>query len=281
MTSKSITAARVLPGDTITTPDGDTLTVTGGGWTNVDRFGNWITAEGEPTHVYLDSTEEDRSVLLPVAETVTLVSRPAAPLPTPRPGEQLQVVTVGWTKHEARLGDDGHVPFWDVWKPGRPQHEETVTVALPAELSGQQVADAVFHATNAPEVREGTPEHAILAALKHTGYEGREAHWSLSVGDTVTVDGVIWAVDRFGWVHAGKAVWVVETTYNTDPEGNPVPDEDWSNTTLHGPFPALGAAQHFMEDVWPDGDTDVKEQVAYEVRDTTGLTLNDPGSVTA
>lgn len=66
--------------------------------------------------------------------------------------------------------------------------------------------------------------------------------------------------------------WFVESVYNTDPEGKPVPEEDWSNRTLHGPFPGEEAARHFMEEVWPDGDTDLKEQVR-------GL-LNPPDTLT-
>lgn len=67
--------------------------------------------------------------------------------------------------------------------------------------------------------------------------------------------------------------WVVETTYNTDPEGKPVEEWDDSNRTLHGPFPSQAAAEHFMNDEWPDGDTDVREQIAFQ--------LNSPESLRA
>lgn len=198
---KHITAARVRPGDTITTPQGDTLTVTAGGWTDVDVYGAWVEPRNEPTHVYLDGTEDEPSVLLPVEETVTLVSRPAAPAPEPRPGEEVRTVTVGWTKHEDRDVSPTHIPFFHVWRPGQDQHEETITVAVPADLYGQRLAEVVFAATNHPDPdRLLGPAATIRKAILDTGYEGREAHWSLSVGDTVTVDGVRWAVDRFGWV---------------------------------------------------------------------------------
>lgn len=65
--------------------------------------------------------------------------------------------------------------------------------------------------------------------------------------------------------------WVVETTYNTGPQGEPAEEWDDSNRTLHGPFSTEAAAQHFMDEVWPDGDTDVREQVAFQ--------LNSPGSL--
>lgn len=70
---------------------------------------------------------------------------------------------------------------------------------------------------------------------------------------------------------AAEEAWVVETTYNTDPEGKPVPEGDWSNRTLHGPFPSQAVAEHFMNEVWPDGDTDVREQIAFQLNDPAGL----------
>jgi hypothetical protein len=53
--------------------------------------------------------------------------------------------------------------------------------------------------------------------------------------------------------------WViVEVTYNTDPEGTWVDDDDYSNKTLHGPFVDEAEAQAWIEDHAPD-DTDIKD----------------------
>lgn len=53
--------------------------------------------------------------------------------------------------------------------------------------------------------------------------------------------------------------WVgVKVTYNTDPEGTWVDEDDWSNQTLHGPFADEAEAVAWMNDYCPD-DTDIKE----------------------
>jgi hypothetical protein len=65
--------------------------------------------------------------------------------------------------------------------------------------------------------------------------------------------------------------WVVETTYNAGPQGEPVEEWDDSNRTLHGPFATEAEAQHFMDEVWPDGDTDVREQIAFQLNSPDGL----------
>jgi len=75
--------------------------------------------------------------------------------------------------------------------------------------------------------------------------------------------------------------WFVETIYNTDADGNPVPEDDWSNRTLHGPFRGEEAARYFMEEVWPDGDTDIREQIRGPLNRPSSLTgpLPEPGTV--
>lgn len=57
--------------------------------------------------------------------------------------------------------------------------------------------------------------------------------------------------------------YVVETIYNTDPEGGPVAEDDYSNRTLHGPFTSGDAAQRWMDDQ-PD-DMDVREMYAFDL----------------
>ena len=64
-----------------------------------------------------------------------------------------------------------------------------------------------------------------------------------------------------------EETWVVETIYNTDPDGRPTTSDDWSNRTLHGPFAGQKAADEFLENFLAD-DTDV--------RDMGALLLNKP-----
>jgi hypothetical protein len=59
--------------------------------------------------------------------------------------------------------------------------------------------------------------------------------------------------------------FLVKTYYNTDENGDPVPDEvamEDMPITYHGPFDDLTAAISWMENDYPDGDTDVYEQIA-------------------
>lgn len=68
------------------------------------------------------------------------------------------------------------------------------------DFAPEQVAEAVFAATNAPiEVIEAMPlTRAIYLRLRRAAEAGEYVR-SLSVGDTVEVDGVRLACDRFGW----------------------------------------------------------------------------------
>jgi hypothetical protein len=52
-------------------------------------------------------------------------------------------------------------------------------------------------------------------------------------------------------------LWAVEIIYNTDPEGNWVDDDDYSNRTLHGPL-TRAEAEEWM-DAYPDEDRDLKD----------------------
>jgi len=65
-------------------------------------------------------------------------------------------------------------------------------------------------------------------------------------------DGHVITSAEFGeWV-------IVRVTYNTDPDGKPVAEDDWTNQTLHGPFRDQEEAVAWMDDYCPD-DTDIKE----------------------
>lgn len=71
----------------------------------------------------------------------------------------------------------------------------------------------------------------------------------------------------------GQGCWMVRTDYNTDHDGRVLDlTVEEAPSTFHGPFPTETAAMHFITDVWPDGDTDVHDQVVVFV--------NDPRTVT-
>lgn len=73
----------------------------------------------------------------------------------------------------------------------------------------------------------------------------------------------------------------VKTIYNTEADGSEVPDdvvEEDMPCTYHGPFKNMDEAVHFMNEVWPDNDTDIYEQYADEY-DIPEEWLNDPKSL--
>lgn len=77
--------------------------------------------------------------------------------------------------------------------------------------------------------------------------------------------------------------FAVETIYNTEADGSPVPEdvpEDEMPRTFHGPFDTLEEAISWMENDYPDGDTDVYEQYANDYPDEVfNGYLNDPKSI--
>lgn len=103
-------------------------------------------------------------------------------------------ITVGWTISDM---DAGYSSFSDGYRHGAKQHVETVTVDIPDDWTTEQVAEAVFVATNSP--RPDDTAEQIRSAISATGYNGRGAHWSFSVGDTVTVGDQTVACANFGW----------------------------------------------------------------------------------
>lgn len=114
----------------------------------------------------------------------------------------IYIVTVGWT---INTKDREYVSFADGWKEGAPQHAVTFRIVSDEIWSPQEVAEKVFVATNAPGLREGSLEAEILARIVASGWNGDlhdddlYGHFSLSVGDTVTVNGTRFACASFGW----------------------------------------------------------------------------------
>ena len=109
-------------------------------------------------------------------------------------------VTIGWTMSDRA---NGYSSF-DGYRPGARQHTETISIDWDLDLNiahaPEHIAEACFEVTNAPYVIETGIAGQITEALAATGYHGEQAgHYSLSVGDTVTVGEVTLACDRFGW----------------------------------------------------------------------------------
>jgi len=118
-------------------------------------------------------------------------------------------VTIGWTMSDR---DAGCSSFSDGYRPGAKQHTETITIEWtnPPMLFGGTVdlnraaevlAEACYYATNAP--RFTCPDGLtgqVCRAIDATCYHGHQAgHYSLSVGDTVTVGEITLACASLGW----------------------------------------------------------------------------------
>ena len=131
-------------------------------------------------------------------------------------------VTIGWTMSDRANGYSSY----DGYQPGARQHTETIEVewtntpevaddemlaaigatrgeaeALRIQRIVEALAEACFAATNHPFPRslEGLPGQ-VYRAIEATGYRGEQAgHYSLSVGDTVTVNEATLACAPFGW----------------------------------------------------------------------------------
>lgn len=103
-------------------------------------------------------------------------------------------IIIGWTKSDM---DAGYSSFMHGYRPGAEQHVETIDVEPDREMDPSEVAEAVFVATNSPFVT-GFPAR-IAGGIEAAGYHGEGAHYSLSVGDTVTVGGMMLACAGTGW----------------------------------------------------------------------------------
>jgi hypothetical protein len=112
-----------------------------------------------------------------------------------------RTLVIGYTK---MTRDRTYIAAFDGYRPGAAQHVLSVTVNLPPGMEPHRVADLVFIGTNAPELDPRSPAGLVLAAIQATGYRGAEAHWSLSVGDTVTVDGIQLACEAAGWTEVER-----------------------------------------------------------------------------
>lgn len=110
-------------------------------------------------------------------------------------------VTIGWTRSDP---ETGYSSFSDGYRPGASQHRLTLRVTVPddADVAAavEAIAEAAFAATNhpAPETLTGYARQ-IHEGIAASGYIGREAHYSLSVGDTVSVGEVTLACAPTGW----------------------------------------------------------------------------------
>lgn len=107
-------------------------------------------------------------------------------------------LTVGWTNSDM---EHGYSSFCDGYRPGAEQHTETFIVEVEEDMvTPMGLAEMVFEATNNPYLTQ--PQGVlgqVFRAVKATGFTGEGFHYSLSTGDTVTVDGVMYACENSGW----------------------------------------------------------------------------------
>src|SRR4051794_34966501 len=114
-------------------------------------------------------------------------------------------ITIGWTRSEVVDGRLVYSSFGEGYRPGASQHVETITVDMtdtnvPVENWPEVIAEAVFYATNAPRLTypDGLTGQ-VCRLIDATDYHGEGAHYSLSVGDTVTLGEVMLACASLGW----------------------------------------------------------------------------------
>lgn len=107
------------------------------------------------------------------------------------------LITIGFTESQR---DIDYVSFSDGYKIGAKQ--ESVTIALEGETTGTptiDVLDGVFAAVGNHPTPETLTGFAGAVHVALTEQVWRPIIRSLSVGDTVTVNGQMWACDRDGW----------------------------------------------------------------------------------
>jgi hypothetical protein len=104
------------------------------------------------------------------------------------------IITLGFTESD-RNGD--YVSFSDGYRIGAPQYAVSITVDDPGgALPPQLWAETAFAACNCPQPSTNPTVAAIQQALAD---QVRVPLRALSVGDTVTIYGQMWACDPHGW----------------------------------------------------------------------------------
>lgn len=78
------------------------------------------------------------------------------------------------------------------------------------------------------------------------------------------------------------SAWFAVVEFNSEADGRPVPEDGEMPTCNYGPFPSEAAAVLWLEDGYPDGDTDVHDLWAVSPEDAGQLdlsVLNPPETV--
>jgi hypothetical protein len=104
------------------------------------------------------------------------------------------IIVLGFTRSDRAAG---YISFSDGYRVGARQ--VTVTIALEGDglqYSAEDWAEAAFVASNYPGQAPAGPARAIQLALAE---QVDHLLRSLSVGDTVTVRGQMWACESNGW----------------------------------------------------------------------------------
>jgi len=104
------------------------------------------------------------------------------------------IITLGFTESDR---DNDYCSFSDGYRLGAIQ--VSVTVAIDGDgrlLTAQQWADAAYVASNHPGQAPAGPARAIQSALAE---QVTVPLRSISIGDTVTAHGQMWACESTGW----------------------------------------------------------------------------------
>ena len=104
------------------------------------------------------------------------------------------IITLGFTESDR---DAGYVSFSDGYRLGARQQLVTITLEGDgSQYDAKQWAEAAFVASNHPGQAPSGPAGAIQLALAE---QVKVPLRSMSVGDTVTVHGQMWACENSGW----------------------------------------------------------------------------------
>lgn len=75
---------------------------------------------------------------------------------------------------------------------------------------------------------------------------------------------------------------LVKIYWNTEADGSPVPEDidiEDGPLSYYGPFSSVTEAEYWMEDEYPDGDTDVRDMVAGDFHLHEDVYINPPNVI--
>lgn len=136
--------------------------------------------------------DDDQSNNAAKPDTSNIPPAPKKSVSTLRKSASTRNVVIGWTKQQ----ELDQFQRWGPYQQGWPQY--TLPITVDYDGSDENLCEIVFGALNNP-YPQGLAKQ-IQDQVNATGFDGSQSgHYSLSVGDTVTVDGIQYAVEDFGF----------------------------------------------------------------------------------